>query len=378
MIVEVSKNNTFEEFLRTVAGSVSPVLISPSAFSDMEVVARMLPATLAYNTFGFECRMGEDRPRADFLVQANPSHGRDSLAGLDAASALSASVMTDPIWKRVHDFAVCWADPASALYRPVGNVCLEFDVDGPAHGIPRPSVFLGFPPGQDHIDGRGGEAKAAGYATAVETATRLLCGCDLPSETLEALSGCFRPLRRHEYVFFAGLMIARGAEAVRLCIRLDSTERTFEYLAQVGWPGSERDLRGILELARLVDYTWLNMDVGETVHPKIGLEFFFERHKQPAREPRWGVFLDSLVRDGLCTPGKRDALLAYPGYSDENAQGLHWPQALRQTSQLLGGRSLSTFVRTLNHVKITYRPGEPLEAKAYLAATHHWQTPSTV
>jgi hypothetical protein len=53
-----------------------------------------------------------------------------------------------------------------------------------------------------------------------------------------------------------------------------------------------------------------------------------------------------------------------------------WPAALRQASQLLGGRSLSTFVRSLHHVKIVYRPGEPLEAKAYLAGNHHWHNQS--
>jgi hypothetical protein len=51
--------------------------------------------------------------------------------------------------------------------------------------------------------------------------------------------------------------------------------------------------------------------------------------------------LDSLVRDGLCTADKRDALLAYPGYVDENAEGIPWPAALRRASHLLGGRATS-------------------------------------
>jgi hypothetical protein len=28
--------------------------------------------------------------------------------------------------------------------------------------------------------------------------------------------------------------------------------------------------------------------------------------------------------------------------------------------------------RVLHHLKVAYRPGEPLEAKAYLGGTHHW------
>lgn len=377
VIDTASTNGSFVEFLRTVAASVSPTLISPSAFSNMEAVARLVPEALAGNTFGFECRMGEDRPQADFAMLATASSGRDSLAGTNPTSTLSPGLLTDPIWQRVQDVATHWADPASGLSGAVDGVWLEFDLEGPPPEIPRPSVFLGLAPYGQGDDAATGayEPNVDGYLKIVATMMRLLSGRDLPPPMSDTLSGCFRALSRYEYVYQVGMMVARRAEAVRLCIRLRSTERTAEYLAQVGWPGSERDLRAILELARLVDYTWLDIDVDQTIHPKIALECYFERHKQPRSEPRWGTFLDALVRDGLCTARKRDALLAYPGYTDEHAQGVVWPQALRRASQLLSGRSLSTFVRTLHHVKVVYRPGDLLEAKAYLAANHHWHTP---
>jgi hypothetical protein len=181
-----------------------------------------------------------------------------------------------------------------------------------------------------------------------------------------------------EHVFQVGLMLSRGAEAVRLCITLRSVERIVEYLAKMGWPGDVADLRGVLEpMARLGDHVYLDIDVGETVHHKIGLKCHFDGNKQPRIEPRWGIFLDSLAWDGLCTADKRDALLAYPGYVEENAEGLPWPAALRRASQLLCGRSLSMFIRSLHYVKIVYQPGEGLEAKAYLAVNHHWHTPAS-
>jgi hypothetical protein len=375
MIDKVSECNSFVEYLNAVAATVSASLISPSAFSSMAAVAQMLPATLAYNMFGFECRMGQELPQADFSVQATAAYGRDILAGINPTSSLSASLLTDPIWRHVQDLATRWADPRSGLNRAVDNVWLEFDLDGPVPGIPRPSVFLGLALyGQDETGTQAYEARLDGYRTTVETMARLLSGYDLPARVLGKLTDCLGTLSQDEYVFQVGLMLARGAEAVRLCIRLRSTERTLEYLTQVGWAGSESDLRGILELARSVDYTWLDLDVGETVHHKMGLECYFERHRQPWHEPRWATFLDALVQNGLCTAVKRDALLAYAGYTDENSQDVPWPAALRRASQLLDGRSLSTFVRTLHHVKIVHRPGEPLEAKAYLAANHHWHT----
>ena len=51
-------------------------------------------------------------------------------------------------------------------------------------------------------------------------------------------------------------------------------------------------------------------------------------------------------------------------------------RAACRASHLLGGRSLSTFIRSLHHVKVVYQPGEGLEAKAYLAVNHHWHTPA--
>jgi hypothetical protein len=50
---------SFEEYLRPITAYVPPALISPSAFSDINSVARVLPATLAHNMFFFECRLGE-------------------------------------------------------------------------------------------------------------------------------------------------------------------------------------------------------------------------------------------------------------------------------------------------------------------------------
>ena len=237
--------NAFAEFFGPIASGVSPALIAPSAFAAMQAVVRRLPASLADNTFGFECRMGDDLPYADLSVHANPSSGRESLAGLDPTTALAASLTTDPIWQRVQAFATDWAEPSSPLHHAVDALWMEFDLDGAAPENPRPSVFLGLS-AYDEGDSAAGRAKADGYRATAETSTRLLAGHTLSPRTRGSLAGCFTALQRFEYVYQVGLMLARGVEGIRLCVRLGSTERTREYLVQVGWPGRERDLRGIL------------------------------------------------------------------------------------------------------------------------------------
>src|SRR3954453_962413 len=182
-----------------------------------------------------------------------------------------------------------------------------------ASSLPIPSVFFGPQPSdQEGASGVAYEPNLDGYITTIETVIQLLSGNELAPRVLETLSDFFRALPSFEHVFQVGLMRSRGAEAVRLCIKgLRSVEGIVEYLSGVGWPGDEADVLGVLEpIAHLVDYVCLDIDVGESVHRKIGLECYFDGIKQPRTEPRWGVFLDSLVRDGLCTADKRNALLA--------------------------------------------------------------------
>ena len=129
-------------------------------------------------------------------------------------STLPARLMTDPIWRRVADFAVRWADPSSPLYRAVDNVWLEFDVDGAPPVIPIPSVFFGLQPsGQEGARGVAYEPNLDGYITTIETVIQLLSGNELAPRKLEMLSDCFRALSSVEHVFQVGLMLSRGAEA---------------------------------------------------------------------------------------------------------------------------------------------------------------------
>jgi hypothetical protein len=151
-------------------------------------------------------------------------------------------------------------------------------------------------------------------------------------------------------------MLPRPSDHIRVCVRGRPTPALADYLASLGWPGDAPALRELITtLGGLVDTIALDMDVSDEIAPRLGIECRFEGWRQPAHEPRWTPFLNWLVERQLCTPDKREALLAWPqiGYHrfpDERA-----PRGL---------------IRALNHIKLVVVPGQPLAAKGYLWFGH--------
>ena len=126
------------------------------------------------------------------------------------------------------------------------------------------------------------------------------------------------------------------------------------------------------ELAPFVDRVNIDLDIPGSLSPKLGMECsLFPKHS-PDSPRRWRALLDYAVRRGLCMPSKADALLRFPGEATESSDAARWPESLRQLSRLMGARYLSVLTRGLHHLKIVYRAGAPLRAKAYLSVRHSW------
>ncbi len=112
----------------------------------------------------------------------------------------------------------------------------------------------------------------------------------------------------------------------------------------------------VVHLFNGVERLHLSFDVIEEILPRVGLEGSFPC--QPRREPRWASLFEGLVRRGLCSPAKRDALLAWTGYDTFWTAPDRWPVAALGP----GGACL----RLLSHVKVVCGPDRDPEAKAYL------------
>jgi hypothetical protein len=353
--------STLADTLGVLNHGLPPALISPEHITRINAVAHCLPAALT-TFFGFECRLGDERPQADFLLYVTATEGgRDILAGAAPAALLLEPLQANPIWRRLRHFCQSWAEPTSLLHRHVQDLWLEFDIAGASTDPPLPSCFFRphFPAGD-----------TGKWITT--TAIPMLRGQALPTSVEQNLLAALDNLPAEAHVFQVGIMLARQAEAVRLCLRNIGPAQILPYLTRLGWsePVSQLD-ELISHLSRWVDRIDLDLDIGQTILPKIGLECYFDGQRQPQLEPRWYSFLDFLVDSGLCRPAKREGLLTYPGYIREKKQAA-WPPRLRAASSLLGGRYEIIFFKGLHHVKIVYQPACPLEAKAYLYVSQNW------
>ncbi|HEY9608787.1 MAG TPA: methyltransferase domain-containing protein [Allocoleopsis sp.] len=337
------------DYLKVVASHLHPELVSPLALSHIQALAQNLPpCSLA----GFECRLSAEQSNVDFQVNLG-----SWLPHAEFATNLSNS--SYPIWKAFQDFCQEWTDPTSLLHRNIDNLWLEFDLDEQPSEVPTPCVFLAL---NQKIVSEAQELmqitlRLLNYPTSLLLESNLrLCVDSLPSDAI---------------ITHLGAMLSRPNKVVRLNVKGIPPENLLDYLMQIGWKDQTNELSILVStLSEFVDNVVLTFDVGETIHPRIGLECFLE--KQPRFEPRWQLFLDYLVERGLCTAAKQNAVLDWPGFSQKAELQDLWPMNLTWSHRLLGSNALSIFWRAISFIKIVYHSGIPLEAKGYLAFGHNW------
>jgi Rps23 Pro-64 3,4-dihydroxylase Tpa1-like proline 4-hydroxylase len=353
-----TQEHSLTEYLTLVKPYVSSQLIDTESWFHIEAIANLLPSQLT-NFFGFECRLGTEAAKADFLLCIGAAEVGQKI--LTSESALCDSLLKEPVWQQIRNFTSCWQNQTLPLHSNVDNIWLEFDVDGHLDQAPIPSCFFG----SQTI-----HAASSTHTWVTQNAIQLLRGHSLPLAVEKQLFKCLEALPTNVYVFQVGLMLARRSDMVRICLRGISPGQIIDYLSQIGWSGSTDGLKTLLEeLSIYVERIDLDLDVGETgVAAKIGLECYLTL--QPKYEPRWMSFLDYLLKVGLCLPQKRDALLTYPGYVREKNHRNQWPSHLLKLSQFLGPNHENVFMRGLHHIKVVYQSERAIEAKAYCWVTH--------
>lgn len=335
-------------------------LIAPASRERIAEVAALIPAA-ASAFFGFEVRLGETAPEADFLACIHAEGDRHAAW---AAALPPAGREDDPVWQRLATFVRIWADAGSAYHRPIANMWAEFDLAGQTTPEPRPSVFFG----TDVV----GAAEADPHAHAwLRAAITDLRGAPLSDAGRALLAGCLAALPAEGGLFQIGMMLSRAEPVLRLCLRGVAPRAIPAYLAAIGWPGPQPALEALIaEVAPLTDRILINLDMSDTMHGKLGLECYLD-HDADLRT-RLPTFLGYLRERGLCTDVKANALAAWYGLTHERWCRDAWPADLRDHAGRPDSRHSGGFMRTLHHVKLVFDPPRPLQAKAYLASRFGW------
>lgn len=341
--------SSLEPLLNLVLAATPNTIVPASARETLQSAARALPPVL---NLGFECRLGSS-PTVDFHLGVKRRSGDEAV--LKTFLKTHEPNQVDASWAKL----LAFLESSDTLYESLHSIFLEMDETALTKGRVIPSLFLIFKPGAAtpdllealhlHFTGR---SLAPGIRMALETAYG--CGGEVNG---------------------LGLMLAREVETVRLNIQPAkqplSAADPFALLGALGWRG---DSVAIAEwypwTVEAFDQVVLALDVDSRVHPHIGLECAIGT-SDPAPK-RWSIILDNLVTNGLCLPAKRDALLDWlKPITSADVPG-QWPPAL--TAQLLlspGDRS-SRLYRAIPHIKLSFVPGQPISAKAYLGAVHQW------
>jgi hypothetical protein len=275
----------------------------------------------------------------------------------------------------VSELSRAWAVPGSILDVELHNVALEFDVREGLEGLPPPNIFLGartgiLPADPSHPGQL--ELPVVGPAAWLLDSALPLLGKRLSDARRDALLRCFEALPSGSRAFQVGVMLARPVEALRVCVIGLEYGKVAGFLRRIGWPGDPPELeRRLASLVRGAESVILDVDVGETVLPTLGLECFAGEDGDPDLVDRWARFLDPLVECELCRPERRQALLDWALVLRES-EVPDWPAHLKEASEFVGTEVEGSVVRAVNHVKLGWGP-HGLRAKGSLRVQHRWR-----
>jgi hypothetical protein len=322
------------DLLTVVEPHLSPLVAEPAVERAKAVAQRLPPMQIV----GFERPLegsGVDVDVAASFRYGDPTHRR---------LAESGGTLVDG---RLRRLLAAVADSRSPLHRAAEEFWVEVDS---GRGRSVPSLFL-------H------PAVAGSLADVVAHSAELL-GLDV-SPAATALVGRLAADPRGIDVYQLGLMLGRGAAALRLCIPLTpslSAERLAGVLAA---PAIADVAAHAVELAGPHPRSFVvSLDVGDRVSDRIGVEIGFGGLTGLIPPWAWREVLDRFVVAGLCRADERDALVAWIGVSRRADDEARWPGQLFGLHPIVAPYEV-VLRRGISHLKLVESAGAAPFAKAY-------------
>lgn len=342
--------------LGLAARHAGPELVPDDARERVIRVAGRIPAALTRAAY-LECRLRDGPGPVDLIFRVE-KEGAEILAGRNPAIGAGSLRGGGAAWDAVRALCAAWLDGGHPAWALVRHLWLELDLDAPAGPgappVPSPSVFLAFD------DDATAAMDADALLALLDVVLAPLVPDGMDADTRARLRGVLLRRPPGAAVPYAGLMLSRPRQAVRVYLSRVPGAAVPGLLDQVGWPEEEtRDaarVLGALHAGVSPQLGMLHLDVLEgALLPRLGLEYTLERRPQVRGRVVERPFVDRLVECGLCRPERRDALLAWPGYEVHTLRHELWP---------------SWLIRRVNCIKLVHEPGREAQAKAYLLAFH--------
>lgn len=364
------------DYVRAVASSFSPELISASSLGDIASVMSRFPAALSAHAM-FECRLGSPISSSDYSIMLSAADGGQAMVGGRHATArMPEPLHADPAWERAMTFLRRWGDPGSPFYHRFDHVWLEFDVSADAASRDVPSVFFSPRDGGRlgrSVDATGDDAREA--RDLIAEAVEILAGEPLAPDDADRLQSSLERLPAGAFLFQVGVMCARETASLRLLLSDMSLDALVHYLGENGWTGDGERLREEIDgLTPRLDGITYGVEIHQGIGARIGVECYVRNDDMRLARDRWPGFIAYLIERGLCLPDKGAALLAYQGMTQENDAPGAWPSNLLDAGAFLNGRVVPVLARSIHHVKLSFVTDAVVEAKAYPGLSLGWVT----
>lgn len=337
---------TFYDHVLSLAPAIPPELIAESDLEHLRELTSLFPFDMSAD-LGFETRLGDERARCDFFIQLiRGSTGASIVAGKSRIATLSPALLAHPFWKNLIAMFQHWTNPSSRLFREAEIFWLEFDREEEGFN-PVPNLFFRVREKDSGMNPNRWEA----MKEILNETYEVLFGIRFPVHLAGTLQQCMEALPPKAGIYQAGFMVPRKTESIRLVLTSMSWDDLTGYLKRIGWTGDFEfvDLLFNRYVAKF-DYAVCNLHIAENVLPYLGIEMYFRNLAQPRWEPRWNENLGHLISDNLVLSSKSLALMAFPGIT---LAGLLFPVR---------------YIHGINHLKVVYKAGHPLECKAYFGA----------
>jgi len=333
---------TFRDHFSAIAPGLSTALLAPVHAQAIGDLCSLFPFDAA-SDFGFESRLGNPEATCDFFLQIRKERaGSGIIAGKSEVARLSPVLLNNPFWQGISKLFEAWIEPSSILNKRLELFWLEFDCLESSFN-PIPNIFF-------KINGNT-ESRKAQWGSMLEVLNEIygiLFRIKFPAGLGENLKRCTEALPQYANIYQVGFMIPRKTEAVRLILNGFRDDSIIEYLKNIRWPGEIDAIHKMIErYAVKFDHTAFNLHIGEMVLPFFGTEMYLSDMSQPIWDPRWREILDFLEAENLLLRGKREGLGSY--------------SSKKKVSYLLP----VNYISGINHLKIAYKPGMPLECKGY-------------